>query len=316
MRTSTSQSFFSSRLSMLMPFVMKLPAMASMAWSGRPMPSKMPPIMPGPRWTDMGSFVGKTGPGLEAAGVLIDLDDALLPGGGDGLAEEPLLAHVDKAHARQAAPPRTLDDKAVYPVDVILVCIAHLRPRQTEAGYLREAALRVFSRRVKGEIYLPVSFSAHSDTRPAEREKPLLKADLHPGEAAFRLWAAHILAPEQDARAPAPGTASSAPELLFQRIAVLGLLRQLQHAAAHLGKDVVRAVLAELEQAALAARPSATMRLFSRTLASARAEARRLAAAAAKSAVGLHGPRAPAASRFRVYLLPRAPGRRRSPGGG
>ena len=61
MRTSTSQSFFSSRLSMLMPFVMKLPAMASMAWSGRPMPSKMPPIMPGPRRTDMGSFVGKTG---------------------------------------------------------------------------------------------------------------------------------------------------------------------------------------------------------------------------------------------------------------
>ena len=64
---------------------------------------------PGPRRTDMGSFVGYTGsPGGEPAGVLVYLHDALLPGGGDDLAEEALLADVDKAHARQAAAPAHL----------------------------------------------------------------------------------------------------------------------------------------------------------------------------------------------------------------
>ena len=46
---------------MLMPLEMKLPARSSMACSGRPMPSKMPPMRPGPRRTDMGSLVGYTG---------------------------------------------------------------------------------------------------------------------------------------------------------------------------------------------------------------------------------------------------------------
>ena len=57
----TAHFFVSSRLSMLMPLAMKEPAMASMICSGRPMPSKIPPMSPGPRRIDMGSFVGKTG---------------------------------------------------------------------------------------------------------------------------------------------------------------------------------------------------------------------------------------------------------------
>ena len=107
---STSHFFFSSRLSMLMPFAMKLPAMASMAWQRTAYAVEDAAYHArgrgGCTWARSS---GRRAPRrLEPAGVLVDLDDALLPGGGDDLAEEPLLAHVYKAHARQAAPPRTL----------------------------------------------------------------------------------------------------------------------------------------------------------------------------------------------------------------